>query len=348
MTLADIAERVGVSRGTVSEVLRGVGRSSERTRQRVHTAANELGYRVNASAKAMRYGRFHALSLLMSFDQPHFRMLDRVWNGLHDALHRHDLQLSVSRIAESDVAAPQADGVEGGDGPKVFREAMADGFLVYPGVAEEVTRWLERFRLPAVWVNSKRATGSVYVDDFDCARSAVEGLLKLGHQRVAYVDFIGALAEPTGGRMRHYSGPERWSGYAAAMESAGLEPVRLGGDRFTPPEGRLAGARAVLDRPDRPTAVLTYSAASATPVLFAAARLGLDVPGDLSLVSFDHAPLCDTGIAVDTVVLPEEEMGRRAVEMLVRRIADGSSPAPSEGLGCSYITGVTVGPPVAG
>lgn len=305
-----------------------------------------MGYRVNASAKAMRYGRFNALSLLMSEDHPQFRVFERIWDGMQGAMQEHNLQLNVHRASQQDMGSPDA-AAGSTASPKVFREAMADGFIVYMGVSPQSNQWLQRLGLPAMWINQKLKTDSVYVADLDCARDATRRLIDLGHRKVAYVDYVGTLAAADDPVAGHYSGADRWAGYREAMVVAGLTPVRFGGELTLEPPERLAAAEAMLAGPDRPTAVLTYSAASATPVLFAAtARLRLDVPGDLSLITFDHAPLCDTGLPVATIVLPEREMGQRAVEMLVEKIKTPSlAPLPSVELGCDFTPGSTLAPP---
>jgi len=348
VTLADIAERVGVSRITVSEVLRGVGRSSPATRERVQQAASELGYRANASARAMRYGRFDAMALLMSLDHPHFFVHDRLWNGLLDGLRSYDLQLHVHRLSDADVSAQ-------GVGPKLFREATADGLLINPGVAPEVRHWIERFNLPAIWLNSKQDHDSVYINDFAAARQATRCLLDLGHQRIAYADLIGDRerereldSENQHRNGGHYSAADRWGGYVAAMADAGLEPVRIG-ERYHKPPERLAAAEATLATPDRPTAILTYSTATASPILFAAAaRVGLDVPGDLSLITFGQSPLSDHGVPVATMVLPNEQMGACAVDLLVKKNAQPhTEPIPAVSLDCQFEAGTTCAKPAS-
>ncbi len=317
----------------VSESLRGVGRTGQATREKVLKAAHELGYRVNASAKAVRYGRFNSLALLVSLDYHRHRVLEQVWNGVHDGLQVHDLQLTVHRLSEADVTGATTD-------PAIFREAMADGFLVNYGVADRVELWLRTYRLPAVWLNYKQRFDSIYPQDFEAAADATRRLLELGHRRIIYVDFTGG---PTKGG--HYSTQDRYAGYKSEMRKAGLEPQLAGDAGYVEPQQRLDEATALLGTANRPTAVLGYSAASILPLFWAAtARCQLRVPEDLSLVSFHHRPLQDVGVPVATVVIPEKEMGYQAVAMLVQKIRHSGRDQRSVALPATYFEGTTVGP----
>ena len=141
----------------------------------------------------------------------------------------------------------------------------------------------------------------MHPDEFACAREATERLLALGHRRIGYVEYAGVT---------HYSAPDRLAGCRAALDAAGQAPPLTfdgGGDPATRAE-RARGWLAGLGN-KRPTAVLTYGAGLAAPVLYAAARLGLRVPGDLSLLTIHDSPETSTGRALDTMVLPGARWG---------------------------------------
>src|SRR5512139_192034 len=90
-TLADIARHTGVSLMTVSRTVRGLGRISASTRERVLAAANELGYRPNHAARATAVGRFNAVTIVFSTSARRSSLPRFVLDGIHDELARHRL-----------------------------------------------------------------------------------------------------------------------------------------------------------------------------------------------------------------------------------------------------------------
>jgi len=330
-TLADVARRVGVTEMTVSAALRGVGRISKETRGRIIDAARELGYRPNAAARSMRSGRFNCLALLVSQEHPSgmpYGMLD----GMHDAMTPRNLHLTLSRLGDEKLT-------DRGFVPKMLREAMADGLLVKydQRIPQRMVELFRRYRLPAVWINSKHDSDCVYPDDVAAGRQATEHLLGMGHRRIAFVCYVGA---------GHYSPLDRFEGYSLAMGAAGLEATWL--DRR--PDGlsrrdRVGAISQWLRQPGRPTGVVVNSPTSAKILLLGATRLGLRVPRDLSIVTFSDMPTDDCGVAIDTLTLPARQMGRQAVEMLLAKIDDPTAVHAPRALPWRLAPGQTCGPP---
>jgi LacI family transcriptional regulator len=173
---------------------------------------------------------------------------------------------------------------------------------------------LDRYAIPSVWLNVKRDHDCVHPDDFGAAVMGTEHLLGLGHRRVGYVTYDRITH-------KHYSNADRCDGYTHVMTRAGLTadvmcyPINYGNAR------RDALLTTWLERPDRPTAVMTYSSAEANAVYIAAARLGLSVPDDLSIMTVVEQNAGSDGAELDSVRLPTETVGVKAVEMLTRKIA---------------------------
>lgn len=339
-TIADIAARVGKTCQLVSAVLHG-GRSSsaasEETRRRIFRAAEELGYLPNAAARAVSTGRFGAVGLLLSTASWKSSLPGPTLEGIREALAGRDMHLSLGWFPDEKLTAA-------GYVPKLLRELMADGLLIkYDSfIPPRMIALIRRHRVPAIWMNSKQAYDCVYPDDLAGARMATERLLGLGHRRIAYADLNPRPARS------HYSSDERARGYAEAMKNAGLEPLFLAGGAPVPMDARVALFKGILSRAERPTAIVTYGSTEAMPALYAAAAAGLRVPEELSVVTFAGAAQDSMGVRLAAALIPEEEMGRLAVEMLMEKLDRPSRRLGPRALAFGFDEGQTCAPPCGG
>jgi LacI family transcriptional regulator len=347
VTIKQIAKHTGLSIPTVGNVLgRAANRYSAETRKRVLQAAEELGYRPNSSARAMRRGRFGCAALVLSRSrrQTHSHIPAGLLDGLDDALAQYDMHLTVSRLTDEELTSEQFL-------PKVLRESMADGMIINytHAIPQRMLDLIHAHHAPAVWLNAKLLEDCVYPDDEAAARTATNHLIALGHRRIALVHFMvsNVFAGPfdlSKGNF-HYSVADRARGYASAMLDAGLTPAVKHHDRYVEDTDHLSVCRAMLARDDRPTAVLVYSDRDVPTVVRAASELGLSVPRDLSVLVFHPGELWAGGQYVSTISVPTAEMGRRAVAMLMRKLESPSEACPAEPVLYEPITGQTIRPP---
>jgi DNA-binding LacI/PurR family transcriptional regulator len=320
VTAAAIARRVALSRATVAGVLSGQAermRIHPDTRKRVLAAAEEMGYRPDAAARAMRTGKYANVGFL----QPENRVYlpHSLLDGMMTALDAEGLHLTVARVPDAALSTQRYL-------PRVLSELRVDGLLVnhLVEIAPHVREAMERYRVPVVWLNNKLPADCVYPDDYAGARDATRHLLALGHTRIVY------LYRPwDDGADVHYSVTDRRAGYEAALREAGLAPraLRLG-DAENHGAARVSHALALLAGDDRPTAILTYERDVALPVAFAALRLGLSVPRDLSLMEFHFHHDWESGLKITSVITPFEEVGARAVQMLLKKMERPEEPLP--------------------
>lgn len=333
VTAVDIAQRLGLAPTTVSHVLAGRAgrvRIKAETQERVLQTAREMGYRTNASARAMRTGNFGCAA----FIQPlrHMFLDPALLVGLSRGLEEVNMQLSVAHVA---------DDVFGDDEylPKIVRELAADGLFINAAFdfPQGFLDAIATHRIPTVWINQRREADCVFPDDFTGGVMGARHLLALGHERVAF-----AVANPSD---PHYSVAERRGGYEAAMRDAGLAPRTFSLQSPLPGDHRLEGAANMLLGPDRPTAVLAYEINTALPILVAAARCGLEVPRDLSLVTFHGKIEFYSGADVTTLVAGWEQIGREAVRALRRKIAEPDLSLPPLAVAPSLFAGLTCVPP---
>ena len=336
--MAQVAERSGVSRAAASFVLNGKGHMLKAdTCERVKKAAEELGYRPNASALAVSTGRFGCAALLQSIDTRRNYLTDHILDGIEAALAKMDMHLVFAAMSDSDLT-------DEANMPKFLRKCMADGLLINysAGIPELLSQRIERFKIPAIWINSKQAVNAVHPDDVAGGRMATERLIDKGHRKIAYVDyrFPEHSESPA-----HYSTADREAGYAQAMLDAGLAPlvVRPGGHLRA--ESVAAFTESWLACKNAPTAAIAYNPVTARPVILAAmCRIGKQIPRDFSIVTYHNEMLDDMGVSVSTVLLPEREMGERAVEMLLSHLERPSLRSPSVALMPKFCEGCTCGP----
>ena len=333
VTLYEIAKACEVSQPTVSRILNGSARHSEQTRARVLATADRMGYRVNTAARNTASGRFNAFALLLSEDRASSLLPAGLLAGVQTQMHQLNLNLIVETF--SDAALTNPDRV-----PRLLTQLCADGLLVNYNahIPAAMVALIERYRLPVTWLNSRHEHDCIYPDDRAAGETATRKLLELGHRRVAFLDYI----TPNSPEVAHYSGLDRFAGYAAAMKAAGLKPRRIG-DQDTFYRGEMIESlSATLRGEDRPTAVVCYRDADARGAVLAATACGLRVPSDLSLITFGAQPIEDIGPRVSFMRLPHETMGRRAVDMLQHRIDHPGDPLPPESVPFTFEQGQTL------
>lgn len=314
-TIATIATHMGLSRATVTHVLNG--RATEQrirpeTQKRVLEVAQELGYRANASARAIRAGRFGSVALVQS--QLGQYLPDELLYGLTSAIAARDLHLILTQI-------PNVDQTGESYVTHMMRDLSVDGVFVnrHNGSPPPFLERIRALRIPAVFLNAKQEFDSIYPDDLQGGALATEFLLRLGHERIAYV-------ESGPWRVPHFSEFDRRAGYERAMAAAGLAPqiVRLPipwrRSETESADQRVEAAAELLSRSDRPTAIVAYEMVESMAIARAALALGIRIPESLSLIHFHNRVDDRFFLPIHTVSNRMQEVGEGAVGMLLQKI----------------------------
>jgi LacI family transcriptional regulator len=312
-TLKDLAARLDISIATASRALAGHDRIAPQTRERVAAAAREIGYVPNRAARALVSGRsgFAGLALPIRGHGLEDAFLGAFVSGLAAGLGREGIDLFLTAVPEgkSELAVIES----------VVEARRADG-LVLARLLEEDPRvdYLLARGFPFVAHGRLRDPSPRFpwldTDGRAAFAEAFDLLYGLGHRRFGLL----TIAEPMTFR------GHRAAGLADAIARAADPEVTLAtvsAPRFDR-AARAAAIRGLLDRPDRPTAVIGLFDGLAIAALEEAARLGVDVPGSLSILGFDDTPAAahahpglttfDAGIHDNAAVL---------AGMLARRIA---------------------------
>ncbi|GAB4085229.1 LacI family DNA-binding transcriptional regulator [Myceligenerans cantabricum] len=317
VTLRDVAERAEVSVRTVSNVVSGFVHVSERTRQRVERAIEELDYRPNPVARTLRTGRTGVLALVVpEIDVPYFADLAR---AVIDAAAAEGYRVMVDQTGHDHERERRL--LTGAD-----RNMLFDGVLFSPLVTRsELLEMQSSSTLPLVLLGEHEFDGRydhVAIDNVQAAYDAVEHLVACGRTRIAAIG-----AQPEEG----YATPEhRTAGYERALRDAGLEPA---GELLRPaPHYRRAdgyeAATALLTLDTPPDAIFCYSDLLAMGAMRAVFDAGLRVPDDVAVVGIDdigegrYSRPSLTTVSLDTPFIAEQ-----AVARIVARLGDPGSPA---------------------
>lgn len=294
-TLVDVAARAGVSKSLVSLALRGDPGVSERTRERIRLAADELGYRSNALARSLKQGRTMLVGVVLSsLDNPYHT---EIVAGVEEAAEAAGLSvLLVHGSRDRGHLARHLDTLLG---------LNVDGLVVISSWLEEEHLRAAARRAPVVMVGrplgAVDGVDTVTNDDGRGASLAVDHLVSLGRPRIAHVS---GSARP--------AALARRAGYEAAMHRHG----RAQEIRVVAPDVSVAalvadGYRGVFARND----------VEAFDLLDHAYELGLRVPEDLAVVGYDDSALARRARPrLTSVHQPRGRMGALAVELLLARL----------------------------
>jgi DNA-binding LacI/PurR family transcriptional regulator len=308
-TIFDVAAAAGVSKSTVSNVVRGADEVSETTRQRVLKAIERLNYKPNAIARQFVKQRTTILGVLVGdLGNPYYAQMARVVE--REAFRCGYTTMFCNIEGDEDIAVA---GVEA----LLEQRIVGVVFLAFIERTSQLEESLRRANVPIVFLGLSEQWGdSVGPRDADGGRLATEHLLQLGHRRIAYVRT--PLVERSGDRARH-------AGFVSAMRKAEHPPLPVfswnpGEDSIRVGRRLMPLAEALRD-PDPPTALFVSNDIGAVAILEACEQLGLRVPEDLSLVGFDDIAIAGLHrISLTTVAQPLDFQAETAVSLLLQRI----------------------------
>jgi DNA-binding LacI/PurR family transcriptional regulator len=325
VTLQTIANRVGVSRMTVSNAFSKPDQLSAALRQRILAAADELGYvGPDPAGRALARGTSGAVGILLT-DSVTYAFTDEVATSLlgavADELAPTGLALTLLSTSSSEDVVPA-------------RDVPLDGAIVYScDTGSPALAWLQRRGLPLVYVDLAPTAGvtSVNVDDRAGAAAAAAHLVALGHRRIDIVSKnmagpFGVVVDADADLdVDHHVSRQRMLGWLDTLRAAGIS-ARAVHQPHSTEDDACDAALLLLSQDDPPTAMLCFSDVMANGVVRAAEERGLRVPDELSVVGFDDSPLARRmRPALTTVRQPVEAKGRAAAGALTALITKAKS-----------------------
>jgi len=342
-TIDDVAALSGVGRASVSRVLNDGPNVSAKLRARVLKAVEELGYQVNVQARALAGGKPRLLTLICASDinsEPNSYYQSALEVGALRACAGLGFHLATHVVAQSgsDYIAEIC---------ALIEESRPMAAVLTPPFSDDrdlLDRIAKLTRVVSISPGPQMSdvVCGVAMDDEAAGFAVTEALIALGHRRFGFIQ----------GLERHVSAEGRYQGALKALEAHGLAPEQMVARRgnFTFRAGRDLLPE-LLAAPIKPTAIICGNDDTAVGALFAAHQIGLRVPTDLSIASFDDTPVSAlVWPPLTTIRQPLQEMAQRAVELVAERLKTNglAPPAPViEYLPFTLIERGTTAPPPA-
>jgi LacI family transcriptional regulator len=316
VSVRDVAERAGVSVGTVSNVMNHPEKVSPSAIARVAAAIEELGFIRNDAARQLRDGHSKTIGLVvLDVRNPFFTDVAR---GAEDRAAASGLTVTLGNSDEN--TQRESTYLD------LFEQQRVHGVLISPYA--DITARLKRLRqrgIPAVLVDRTSpdlSFSSVSVDDVAGGRLAVEHLISQGRRRIAYL----------GGPMEIRQVSDRLEGARQAVavnRDVTLEVIEL--DALSVFEGRSAGAAIVGRNPrDRPDAIFAANDLVSMGVLQALMMQGsaIEVPQEIALIGYDDIDFAAAAVVpLSSIRQPSALIGQTAVEILLDEALQPASPA---------------------
>ena len=312
-TLKDVAALANVSRATAARALNSYGYVGDETARKVRAAAEQLAYRGNRLAQALRNGRLPIVGCILGdIQNPFFAQI------------AHDIEVLARECGHNLIIGSSEEQL----GQEISLLASLEslsirGFIVAPTSAGNNAHLQQLIaeNVPLVLIDRVSEgidCDSVVVDNEGGSRKAVEYLIAMGHRR------IGMLQDD----MRIFTSRERMNGYQTALAAAGITlDERMVSVSQSTVEHAVDATIRLFSQKSPPTALFTVDSLMTQGALLAFRSMGMSIPHDVSLIGFDDFNLATfTDPQITVVSQPVPEIGRAAARLLFDRLAGESDP----------------------
>ncbi|WP_320121845.1 LacI family DNA-binding transcriptional regulator [uncultured Sphaerochaeta sp.] len=302
VSIKDIARMAGVSVSTVSRVLNDRTCVSADKRAKILDAIKQTGYVPNRAARDMVSKHSSTVGIVMPgtfnmFQRQLFSTIEHHLEqfGYHTSFYFASTDLDGERACLKRLKADRLDGI----------------IILHEIELPEIQQYLQEYKIPTVLATFERSgwkATSIHISEEEAALTAVNHLLKLGHQKIAFI----------GGTKYSFPG-QRFIGYKKALESASLEydETLVAYAETYNMEGGSKALKELLSRNVPFTAVFAITDELALGAMRTLADHDLNVPGDVSVIGFDNIELASFSIPrLTTIAQPMVEMGQTAVALL--------------------------------
>lgn len=333
VTIRHVAAEAGVSLQTVSRVMNDEPNVRPEVQERVRAAVAKLGYVPSLAARRLSGSRSYLLLALNDRDRTveGWRLglgsdwIDQMLLGGMLTCAEHDYRLMVELVDTHAAHVERAVSA-------ALDALRPDGVILTPPHSDNpaITTLLETRRMPFARIGSERdgAGFAIRMDERAAAAAAADHLADLGHRRIAYI----------AGDPDYLLSARRLEGYRGVVVTRGLEDdeelVRQGDFGFASGERAMTELLALSVRP---TAIIASSDQMALGALHVAHREGVDVPADVSLISFDDSPVAKFSVPPLTAInQPVAAMTARAATLLIEA-ASGAASSGAEAVAADVI-----------
>ena len=313
-TIRDIKKQTGLSLATISKYLNG-GNVLPENKVKIEAAIKDLHYEVNEIARGLVTNKTRTVGILVYSIESPFSGL--ILTHVGTALRKHGYGMLIADACnDEEIEAANV---------KYLISKKVDGIIVIPVASKG------DFLLPAknagipIVLLDRSLTDAQYdcvrIDNRKSANYAMKELLNKNHKKIAVI-----------ASEKEYTGRERYNGFMDAMRDAGLDVPKEYQVRGTHSiASGYNGMKQLLALKDKPTAVFMSNYEITLGATLAINELGYKSPDDISLVGFDDQIIFHIlKPQVYMIEQPLQEMGEKAVDMLMKRVTDGSLDNPVE------------------
>lgn len=335
ITIAELAETLGVAPSTVSKALNDRADISPHTKERVRRTVRELGYQPSAAARNLRRQRTDKIGLVLNYP------IHRVRDFLADLIPgmATAAEQSACHLILYTSMAGNAERIK-----SLCRSREVDGIIVaWPPASREtvaLSGLMTDEEMPHVFLPRRVPSAGISFVAADHAQGAIaltKHLIGLGHRRIGF-ERLPEVYE---------TDDDRHAGYAQALNDAGIayDSSLVISANSSDPHYHRRSFGAFLSHPKPPTAILFFTDPMAINALSLAKERGLRIPQDLTIAGFDG--ILSSGVTeptLTTVEQPVAEMGRLAVESLLQLIEEQPRAAIQHTLPVKLIVRGSTGP----
>ena len=312
MTIKDLAEKTGYGVATVSRVLNNHPNVSAKARRVILEAVEESGFQINTNAKQLKA---HATSILVVVKGTSNELFGEMVETIQNLIAQTQYPLHVDYMDEDSNEVLRA--------IQLCREKKPLGILFLGGNSQNFARDFEKIDIPCVLVSNDASSlpfanlSSVFTDDRQAARCAMDSLIALGHRKFVIVG---------GDRQVSDTSRLRYEGCLQSFRKHGIdydEELDYQGVRYSYQDGYNATQQLIASGRQF-TALFAQADVMAIGAIRALHNNGLRVPQDVSVMGYDGLPLGSFLVPqLSTVIQSAELMARRSVEILIERIENG-------------------------
>ncbi|PPK81878.1 LacI family transcriptional regulator [Lacrimispora xylanisolvens] len=339
MTLKEIASMAGVSVATVSYVLNNTAQVSDETRKKVEKIIKETGYRSNILAKSLRRNESFLVGVIV--EDVTVWHTAYIIDGINEIAEARGYNTILSNLRLLNKIESQFDHISNyqkdiDKALDVMIGMQVDG-IIYVGMHDrKISHILGNIKKPVVYCYcyTDGEGSSVRYSNEKTVYHMTKMLIENGHREFGVINGLKE-SEPAA---------LRYNGFLKALNEAGItmkeENITCGNWKYR--EGKEA-AKKLLNKSDHPTAIVAMNDDMAVGVYDAARELGLKVPDDVSVTGFDNSDIIQyVTPRITTVERPLQEMGYRAMELLLENVSGVSVGDVSITLPCTLIEGESV------
>jgi DNA-binding LacI/PurR family transcriptional regulator len=315
VTIKDVAKEAGVATSTVSRVLSDSPKISDKTKKKVRKVMDELGYHLNENARNLVQQSTKTIGIVMknsTSESLHDPFFPEVLRGISAFCNKHDFNLSLT-TGETEEAIFQ-------DVMKMIHGKKVDGMIVsYSKRDDQVVPYLIKCGIPFVVIGKPMSQTNQILfvdnDNVQATKDATEYLIKLGHKKIGFV----------GGDQGFEVAVARLNGYKEALRVADLPILDTYVKNPSNPEFAKQAVYELMSLESPPSAIVTTDDLTALSALLVLKELSIEVPQQVSLISFNNTMISKFSspplTSVDTQIY---QLGYEATRCLIDEIKDPS------------------------